>query len=921
VLSRNQSCPQLFSHLLMTAQAAFMLGQGSQVQAILERLQSVSPLPSPGDSILVQMDGSAIPLSFQVPLKESAASLDAPLTPLLQRLGPRSYLLLLSALLCERRIIFLAQELSALSLASHAALAALRPLRWQHMLVPVLPPCLLDYAMAPFPFLLGVQSSHRPTLEKLPLENVIFVDLDLGRMEAFGGMENPVPDICDFNPSHLGMKGQAKIAAAKEQLKNLNQAFSSMKMKPRFDDLPSSPTLSPHSESEPVLERTGSGGRGSAMETPADSPTSAAKGLDEGGMKVCLNLLAEVKSIHQRICKTGGTKLQAMRNAFSTQGITRRYTDLFQDDLICTEDLQLSNALTSLYLYVFGNVRDYTVKRLPPDPSQKPALYYDQDFYIASWKQRNKEPPHLLRFVEEISSSQMLQQFGGEQIQLMQASTLENPPSDEDGLFSKCAFHLFSRKLHFTQSNIQQAMRIEVTTTLMDEDKQERSRSQSPPPRNPTGHGGMGRYDAVSPDTSPDNTRSDTSPSRNNRRLPRFPLRRGRAEQPSSSGSAHLHPVALNLTSSNTSLKDAIQICNQLCREAHGTTAFLAVLRVVWARLQDCKGMRWRHAHHGLTLLRHLLLKGPLAIWSDSVDRLSLLKSLMKFRSQVGDAKVVRSLAQEVLALLLDLSLLTTQRARLANLNRTSLQQPDQRLPFKYLRDFPLMVQEVLNHHARIRGSQLRMQASQAAGTSVTPGKGRERKVVSKSETSNRNTQEYLHTHEEETPVDLIGIQSFDENTHAQTAGVDTYPPQVNTGQEELRGQGKPAFTSPKDIKNLSDFYAMNPPPHPQSTPIKQPQMEISECNLQAESPILQNNLVSTPSIMPAMSVKRHLAMETPLPRNKESGVNGDYFCQVYPTPVPLPAPLDSNNPMTLEANGHGGKHQSNTNWPGVFDT
>ena len=50
--------------------------------------------------------------------------------PLLECLGPEKFLILLSALLCERRVIFIADEPSALLNGIYAAKTALHPFKW-----------------------------------------------------------------------------------------------------------------------------------------------------------------------------------------------------------------------------------------------------------------------------------------------------------------------------------------------------------------------------------------------------------------------------------------------------------------------------------------------------------------------------------------------------------------------------------------------------------------------------------------------------------------------------------------------------------------------------------------------------------------------------------------------------------------------
>lgn len=77
------------------------------------------------------------------------------------RLGPRNFLRLMSAILCERRIMFVAEDLTTLSECVHAATTVLYPFAWQHVLVPMLPTDMLEYVSAPMPFIIGVSAPPR----------------------------------------------------------------------------------------------------------------------------------------------------------------------------------------------------------------------------------------------------------------------------------------------------------------------------------------------------------------------------------------------------------------------------------------------------------------------------------------------------------------------------------------------------------------------------------------------------------------------------------------------------------------------------------------------------------------------------------------------------------------------------------------
>ncbi|XP_063811500.1 DENN domain-containing protein 2C isoform X2 [Pseudophryne corroboree] len=82
-----------------------------------------------------------------------------------------------ASLLLERRVIFVADNLSTLSKCAHAVLAVLYPFTWQHTYIPVLPASMIDIVCSPTPFLIGILSCSLPLLSDLPIEEVLIVDL------------------------------------------------------------------------------------------------------------------------------------------------------------------------------------------------------------------------------------------------------------------------------------------------------------------------------------------------------------------------------------------------------------------------------------------------------------------------------------------------------------------------------------------------------------------------------------------------------------------------------------------------------------------------------------------------------------------------------------------------------------------------
>jgi hypothetical protein len=83
-----------------------------------------------------------------------------------------------SSILLEKRLIFFSNDISVLSSVTHAFTALIYPFTWQHVFIPVLPRSLLDYVCSPVPFVVGVLSIYRKIVDTMPMEEVIYVDLD-----------------------------------------------------------------------------------------------------------------------------------------------------------------------------------------------------------------------------------------------------------------------------------------------------------------------------------------------------------------------------------------------------------------------------------------------------------------------------------------------------------------------------------------------------------------------------------------------------------------------------------------------------------------------------------------------------------------------------------------------------------------------
>ncbi|NWV93775.1 DEN2C protein, partial [Machaerirhynchus nigripectus] len=137
-----------------------------------------APFPAPGRTITIR---SFLPGAGDE-VMELCRPLDSRLEHvdfecLLQCLSVSHTIRVFASLLLERRVIFVADNLSTLSKCGHAAVATLYPFTWQHTYIPVLPASMIDIVCSPTPFLIGILSCSLPQLQDLPVEEVLIVDL------------------------------------------------------------------------------------------------------------------------------------------------------------------------------------------------------------------------------------------------------------------------------------------------------------------------------------------------------------------------------------------------------------------------------------------------------------------------------------------------------------------------------------------------------------------------------------------------------------------------------------------------------------------------------------------------------------------------------------------------------------------------
>jgi len=99
---------------------------------------------------------------------------------LLQKLKPEKLVYLVNALLLERKIVLIKEEIGDIALIMQGLLTLLNPFQWCFTIITYLNRDLVDMLDAPFPFLIGVSTSTWEdicTLKDYP-EDIYIFDLE-----------------------------------------------------------------------------------------------------------------------------------------------------------------------------------------------------------------------------------------------------------------------------------------------------------------------------------------------------------------------------------------------------------------------------------------------------------------------------------------------------------------------------------------------------------------------------------------------------------------------------------------------------------------------------------------------------------------------------------------------------------------------
>ncbi|KAG5900476.1 hypothetical protein JTB14_010888 [Gonioctena quinquepunctata] len=143
-----------------------------------------------------------VPRPFQLPSIPENRNL----TEYFNAVDTHNMMVIFASMLYERRIIFRSKKLKRLSACVQSANDIIYPMIWQHIFIPVLPMSLIDYLLAPMPFLIGVPEEVFKLVRRSEIGDVVILDADANTIET------PFDDL-DSLPQEV-------VASLRKQFKN-----------------------------------------------------------------------------------------------------------------------------------------------------------------------------------------------------------------------------------------------------------------------------------------------------------------------------------------------------------------------------------------------------------------------------------------------------------------------------------------------------------------------------------------------------------------------------------------------------------------------------------------------------------------------------------------------------------------------------
>ncbi|XP_017777504.1 PREDICTED: DENN domain-containing protein 1A-like isoform X2 [Nicrophorus vespilloides] len=165
-------------------------------------------IADPGKNFIVHFNNGESIFNVECPKQFQLPSIpeNRNLTEYYNAIDTNNMIIIFASMLYERRIIFTSKKLTRLSACVQSANDVIYPMIWQHIFIPVLPMALMDYLLAPMPFLIGVPDEVLKKVNRCEIGDVVILDADTNKIETpFDDLNNLPTDV---------------VTSLKKQLKN-----------------------------------------------------------------------------------------------------------------------------------------------------------------------------------------------------------------------------------------------------------------------------------------------------------------------------------------------------------------------------------------------------------------------------------------------------------------------------------------------------------------------------------------------------------------------------------------------------------------------------------------------------------------------------------------------------------------------------
>jgi len=544
---------------------------------------------------------------------DALSTTSSQLLPLLRCVGVSNCLRLLSALLCERRVVLTSRSPARLTGCARGALSMLAQgmLSWQHVYVPMLPPGMMTYLAAPMPYLVGVLASHTPLINRIPgIGEVLIFNLDTNEMDVLNS-SNPqlfVPDLLrtaiqqDYGQPY----GQPYISLAEILGQDLAECIKADKgsgygpsnvqdkvgaaasiAAGKANTLFKGAMKKLKKQSSKISESQRSFGTDSQRSTSNPSMGDVVEqAMDKHGMLSREGSMHGMDGLQQQ--NGGGPAVPPETNYTFGEGYENEASE---------EEARI--AFTSFFLCFLGDMRWYLTQ---PGPGQPPVL--DKEKFIGERRRAgDAEGTPMYPLLSTFVQTQIFEQFATARVEEVRA---RKPVQKDAPLFLLASNYHRVKRMDFSHLDVRRVVR-QVAQT-----------------ENPSQY--LIDWDVA--------------------------IRR----------------KAMALTSNSRNEAAVPQVLAQISEECNECGYILVdVMAVIWERIRDSRSTQWKHGLFALQLLRELLLHGPITAVTeaeDGIDKIRELKSY-DFAMREQNSAQIRTMAAHVYDMIVD-------RAKLFNQRRTA---------------------------------------------------------------------------------------------------------------------------------------------------------------------------------------------------------------------------------------------------------